>query len=199
MWTLIFIPFLFFVLVAFMGRHISAMFRMMTGYMCTTLPLLIPTIAPYMAGCNHSLVDGEANCDKIPEFTTTVATSLFMALYVGCIGAYVSVKHKHYGNAIQGFALSYITVLYTVDYWLHDLRASNPELEGFVDWAVLAITVILGVVLAVLNVKFPTVLNVLCSAFIGTFVAMQIVCIAGLFENWFWTFEVSIAGVCVPR
>ena len=42
----------------------------------------------------------------------------------------------------EGFALSYIAVLYTVDYWLHDLRTRNPELEGFLDWAVLTITAI---------------------------------------------------------
>ena len=198
-WTMISIPFFFFMFIAFLGRHVSSIFRMITGFVCTSFPLLIPAASPFMNGCNYKMnaQGADVDCSSVPSFTSDVFISLFMAIYVGFIGAAMAIKNPNFGHALQGFALSYITVLYTLDFWIGDLRQAEPELGPFMDWVVLGITGALGAVYAFLNIKYPDILNVFCSAIVGAFVSMQIVCVAGIFENWFWTFEVSAAAIAM--
>ena len=46
LWILTAVPFFLFLFLAFFGRQIATIFRMVTGFIATCLPLLIPTVLP---------------------------------------------------------------------------------------------------------------------------------------------------------
>ena len=55
----------------------------------------------------------------------------------------------------------------------------------------LGVVVVGGLILGTLNVFLPDTLTIFASSTIGIFMSMQIFCVIGMFNNWFWTFQVS--------
>eukprot|EP01043_Picozoa_sp_COSAG02_P014375 COSAG02_NODE_591_length_19862_cov_8.047918_24_plen_696_part_00 len=178
--------------------QIATLFRMITGFLATSLPLLIPAMMPYVENCQISMV-GESGCGETPPFTAALFVQIFMSVYGGCLGAYASKNHISFGNAVQGFLLAYVLVVQTFDLWIGFVRneaaQDGSDVSDFVDWLVLLMIAGVGTVLAVMNIIIPDVINVVASSFIGIFMSMQIFCIIGLFNNWFFTFQVSVIAM----
>lgn len=180
------------------ATQIATLFRMITGFLATFLPLFIPAMLPYVENCQISMV-GESGCGETPSFTAAIFVQLFMSFYGGCLGAYVSKNHPSFGNAVQGFLLAYVLVVQTFDLWVGFVRneaaQEGSDVSNFVDWLVLLMIAGVGTILAVLNNVVPDVINVIASSFIGIFMSMQIFCVIGLFNNWFFTFQVSVIAM----
>lgn len=194
LWILTAVPFFFFLFLAFFGRQIATIFRMVTGFLATSMPLLIPAVLPYFNACGYtvSMSGMDAGCDEVPPFTAMGFVQLFMAFYVGCLGGYVSAKNPNFGNMIQGMLLAYVLVVETSELWLGQVPA---EAMGFLEWVLLGAVTVLGLLIGTLNVLLPDTLTIIASSTIGTFMAMQIFCIIGMFNNWFWTFQVSVIAM----
>jgi hypothetical protein len=194
LWILTAVPFFFFLFLAFFGRQIATIFRCVTGFLATCLPLLIPAVVPYFNACGYSVgMDGmDAGCEDVPPFTAMVFVQLFMSVYVGCLGGYVSAKNPNFGNMIQGILLAYVLVVETSDFWM---PLVDPNMMGFLDWVLLGAVTVLGIVIGTLNVLLPDTLTIIASSTIGIFMSMQIFCVIGMFNNWFWTFQVSVIAM----
>lgn len=194
LWVLTAVPFFFFLFLAFFGRQIATIFRCVTGFLATSMPLLIPAIVPYFNSCEYTVdfTGMETGCEEVPPFTAMTLVQLFMSFYVGCLGAYVSAKNPNFGNMIQGMLLAYVVVVETSEFWL---RLVPLETAALLDWVLLGMICVLGITLGTLNVLLPDLLTIFASSTIGVFMSMQIFCVIGMFNNWFWTFPVSVIAM----
>jgi hypothetical protein len=132
LWVMAGVPIFFFLFLAFFGRMVSTMFRVITGFLATCLPLLFPALVPYINACSYevNMQSMETGCNQMPDFTALVFVQLFMSVYVGFLGAYASKHNATFGNIVQGFLLSYILVVQTADIWLGYVN-DDPELVKY--------------------------------------------------------------------
>ena len=177
---------------------------LVTGFIATCLPLLVPVIVPFFNTCQQqvSMSGLEAVCDEPPPFTATIFVQIFMAVrfssaqpscqprvygalsfarrvpqfYVGVLGAYVSAQVPTVGRIIQGVLLAYVYVVVTCDAWL---GLVPEEVMEFLEWVLLAAVTGAGILLGSLNVLMPNVMNIIASSSIGIFMSMQIFCVLG--------------------
>ena len=124
-WIILMVPFMFFLVFVFFGRHLSSLFRMTIGIVAFTTPILWPAIAPFIARCGIGIEstngDGTVGgaCDgERPPFTAELLVTVIFSVMVGMLAGYTCRQLPHIGNAVQGYTLGYVLARWTTDLWI---------------------------------------------------------------------------------
>jgi hypothetical protein len=186
------IPLLLFLFFIFFGRHVRLLFQMFAGFICFFSPIFWSAISPYITACGFVL-DGHGmavTCSERPPLKAMDAAMVVFAVVVGFQAMYTCRQVDKFGCAVQGFSLGCVAAFWMVDVMVGGLKQSEDT-----SWMVLGVVCAIGLSGSVCNVLMPKVASMMGSAFIGSFCAMQIVCLVGYFENWFFTFPVSVPAM----
>ena len=183
------LPFAFFSIFIFFGRQLATLFRMLIGGCAMGFFVAWPSIAPYFGGCGIALegVDVVASCADAPPISPELVVALALAVAVFFQAAFACRQLTNFGNAVQGFSLGIIGVVLILDV----LMGGHAQ-TGDTGWLLLGMYGSLGTAGCLLNVFLPSTINTVASTSIGTYVCCQIFCLVGYFENWFFTFPVSL-------
>lgn len=189
-WIILMVPFMFFLVFVFFGRHLASLFRMVVGAGAFGMQILWPAVAPFIARCGIGISSesvAAACTTERPAITADVIFDIVFAFMVALLAGYACRQLKTVGNTVQGFTLGFVVATWTTDLWIGGVT-QNMDM----DFVVLAISAMFGLAGAVLNVLFPNVVNMFGSSVIGSFCCCQLFCVIGYFENWYSTFPVSL-------
>jgi hypothetical protein len=183
------LPLFFFGVFIFFGKQLATMFRMLVGGTAMGFAIAWPAVSPYFTACEIGLDGSEVVtvCTDTPDIESGLVISLALAAVTFFQAGYTCRQLESFGNAVQGFTLGVIFVILLLNMLLGEVRETAET-----SWLILGMYVTMGAIGAIFNVFLSTGVNILASTMIGTYICCQIVCIVGYFENWFFTFPVSV-------
>ena len=186
------LPLFFFSVFIFFGKQLATMFRMLVGGLAVGFAVAWPTVSPYLASCEIWLDGSEVvtTCSDALEFQPSMVITFGLAILIFFQSAYTCRQVTVFGNAVQGFTLGVIFIILMLNILIVRDTATQKSVET--SWLLLGMYLTMGLVGAVANIFHPTGVNILASTMIGSYVCCQIVCIIGYFQNWFFTFPVSV-------
>ena len=174
-WVMALVPYLFFLVFVFFGRHVATIFRMVVAAVALSVPILWPVVSPFIQTCGIGsensgvgLVSAGCSAERPPISAATLVQPIF-AVMVGAGAAYTCRNLRGVGNCVQGFALGYVLAA-----WATDILIGGVTQNVDTQWMLMGISALSGGGAATLNYMFPTLMNIIGSASIGTFCCCQV-------------------------
>ena len=157
-----FVPFWSCMFVAFFGNLIAHVVRAFAVFWSATAPALLPALLPYME-------TGEMN------LTPDNFLQILGAVFAGGLAMFVSVKNRNFGMRVQSMSVGAFVVASTMPMITGKIRQEAPMVMPQIEWIMLALSGITGIVFGFLGIKFEGAVNILSTSMIGIYGALQTV------------------------
>jgi hypothetical protein len=161
------VPFFMSLFVAFFGRLIAHIVRSFAVFWSATAPAMLPVLVPYME-------TGES------DITPAKFLQVLGAVFAGGLAMFVSVKNRSFGMRVQSMSVGAFAVTSLTPTIEGYIRDEYPMMVSKLDWIILIASGAAGVVIGAIGLKLESSVDIVSTAMIGVYAALQIVASLGL-------------------